>query len=74
MRRKPEYLSPGQEAILSCIRRSTVEWGEAPTVREIVHDVGPSSTSSVVCQLRQPEKRGEISREGRRPGSACLGH
>ncbi|MFF3313004.1 LexA family protein [Streptomyces sp. NPDC002952] len=73
MRRKLEYLSARQEAILSCIRHSIVEHGEAPTVREIARTVGLSSTSSVAYQLRQLEKRGEIRREGRRPRSARLG-
>jgi repressor LexA len=74
MRRKLEYLSARQEAILSCIRREIVERGEAPTVREIARTVGLSSTSSVAHQLRELEKRGEISREARRPRATRLGH
>ncbi|MFJ3229022.1 LexA family protein [Streptomyces sp. NPDC086783] len=74
MRRKLEYLSARQEAILSCIRREIVERGVAPTVREIARMVGLSSTSSVAYQLRQLEKRGEIIREARRPRATRLGH
>ncbi|MFF3313530.1 winged helix DNA-binding protein [Streptomyces sp. NPDC002952] len=74
MRRKLEYLSARQEAILSCIRREIVERGEAPTVREIARTVGLSSTSSVAYQLRELERRGEITREARRSRATRLGH
>ncbi|WP_127354375.1 LexA family protein [Actinacidiphila soli] len=39
-----------------------VERGEGPTIREIGKQVGLSSTSSVLHQLRKLEEEGAISR------------
>lgn len=41
-----------------------MEYGYAPTVREICKGVGLKSTSSVYCQLRKLEEEGKIKMRG----------
>jgi len=66
VRRKVEYLTPRQEAILRVIRLAITDQGDAPTVAEIAEQVG-LRPSSVHYQLRELEAKGAIVRE---PGTA----
>ncbi|OEJ22208.1 hypothetical protein AR457_39295 [Streptomyces agglomeratus] len=61
-----DHLTERQEQVLACIREWIYEHGEGPTVREIGHRVGLSSTSSVQYQLKRLEQHGAISRSGSR--------
>lgn len=66
-RQRVEHLTVIQERILRYIRECIVDHGEAPTVVEIGKQVGLSSRSSVVYQLRELESKGSITRETHRP-------
>ncbi|MFI5635055.1 LexA family protein [Streptomyces sp. NPDC051664] len=60
-----ERLTVRQESVLRAIRDAIADTGDAPTIREIGHRVGLSSTGSVAYQLGRLEKLGLISRNGR---------
>ncbi|MEU0964834.1 hypothetical protein ABZ357_05060 [Streptomyces sp. NPDC005917] len=62
-RTKVDHLTDIQERILSCIRETITDRGEAPTVAEIGQAVGMSSRSSVHYQLVELEAKGSIVRE-----------
>ena len=64
MNRRPEHLTAREEEILSRIRRSIADRGEASSVRELGADVGLRSTASVVYHLKNLEKRGALVRDG----------
>lgn len=74
MRRKLEHLAARQEAILSCIQREIVKRGEASMVREIARTPGPVQyVVGGLSAARAAERRGEITREARRPRASRLG-
>ncbi|MFF9639790.1 hypothetical protein ACF1D2_35075 [Streptomyces bacillaris] len=66
-------LSERQEAIMRVIRSWIVEYGQAPTIRQIGERVGLSSTSSVAYQLGRLEEWGLITRTGRGWKTCYLG-
>ncbi|MFJ6466797.1 hypothetical protein ACIQM0_38310 [Streptomyces sp. NPDC091387] len=63
---RTHVLSDRQTVILRVIGDWVIEYGEAPTGREIGARVGLASTGSVACQLGRPEGRGLASRTGHR--------
>ncbi|MGW1274644.1 LexA family protein, partial [Streptomyces sp. NPDC002491] len=63
--RRPQHLTLREEEILSRIRRSIEDRGEALSVRELAAAVGMSSTASAVYHLKNLERRGALVRDGR---------
>lgn len=59
---RSERLSFRQVAILRAVRDWIAEYGEGPSIRQIGHRVGLSSSSSVAYQLGRLEALGYISR------------
>jgi SOS-response transcriptional repressor LexA len=57
-------LSPRQERVLDCIKRSIVERGYPPTLREIGDSMNIRSTNGVNDHLRALERKGFIRVEG----------
>lgn len=55
-------LTPRQEFILGLIRRSIVDNGYPPTIREIGDAVGIRSANGVMCHLWALEQKGHIRR------------
>ncbi|MGW7007334.1 LexA family protein [Streptomyces sp. NPDC054933] len=55
------YLTDTQERIVRAIRELTDKFGYPPSIREIAHAVGLSSTSSVAYQLRTMERNGIVT-------------
>lgn len=62
-------LSDRQERILEYIKKTILEKGYPPTVREIAEEVGLSSPSSVHGQLEALENKGYIRRDPTKPRS-----
>ena len=62
-------LSSRQERILEYIKKTILEKGYPPTVREIAEEVGLSSPSSVHGQLEALENKGYIRRDPTKPRS-----
>jgi repressor LexA len=60
-------LTPRQRRVLAVIRDSVQARGYPPSMREIGHSVGLTSTSSVAHQLRVLEGKGFIRRDLNRP-------
>lgn len=60
-------LTPRQQAILRVIEQTTAERGYPPSVREIGHGVGLTSSSSVAHQLRTLEELGYLRKDPNRP-------
>ena len=60
-------LTPRQRRVLAVIRDSVLTRGYPPSMREIGHSVGLTSTSSVAHQLRVLEGKGFIRRDLNRP-------
>ncbi len=60
-------LTPRQRRVLEVIRESVESRGYPPTVREIGHAVGLTSTSSVSHQLMTLQKKGFLRRDPSRP-------
>nr|WP_238590019.1 hypothetical protein [Pseudonocardia sp. AL041005-10] len=56
-------LSMVQRQVLDCIRDHVRSYGYPPTIRHIGAQVGVSSTSSVVHQIRQLEQKGYLQRD-----------
>ena len=63
MRARP--LTDRQEAVLAIVRKSLVERGIAPTIREICVSLGTVSTNGVNDHLRALERKGYIERGNR---------
>lgn len=68
-----QALSFRQVAILRAVREWIAEYGEGPSIRQIGHRVGLSSSSSVAYQLGRLESLGYLSRTGSRWRSCRLG-
>lgn len=62
-----DELTARQRRILSVIREAVNEVGYPPTIREIGHAVGLTSTSSVHSQLAALERKGMIRRDPTKP-------
>ncbi len=62
-------LSSRQEHILQYIKKTILEKGYPPTVREIAEEVGLSSPSSVHGQMEALENKGYIRRDPTKPRS-----
>jgi len=60
-------LTPRQRRVLAVIRDSVQARGYPPSMREIGHSVGLTSTSSVAHQLRVLEAKGFLRRDPNRP-------
>lgn len=60
-------LTPRQRRVLAVIRDSVQARGYPPSMREIGHSVGLTSTSSVAHQLRVLEGKGFLRRDPNRP-------
>ena len=60
-------LTPRQRRVLAVIRDSVHERGYPPSMREIGHAVGLTSTSSVAHQLRVLQRKGFLRRDLNRP-------
>lgn len=60
-------LTPRQRRVLAVIRDSVQGRGYPPSMREIGHSVGLTSTSSVAHQLRVLEGKGYLRRDPNRP-------
>ncbi|MDP9318838.1 MAG: transcriptional repressor LexA [Actinomycetota bacterium] len=60
-------LTPRQRRVLAVIRDSVHSRGYPPSMREIGHSVGLTSTSSVAHQLRVLEGKGFLRRDPNRP-------
>jgi repressor LexA len=60
-------LTPRQRRVLAVIRDSVIARGYPPSMREIGHSVGLTSTSSVAHQLRVLEAKGFLRRDPNRP-------
>lgn len=60
-------LTARQRRVLAVIRDSVVARGYPPSMREIGHSVGLTSTSSVAHQLRVLEAKGFLRRDPNRP-------
>ena len=67
-----EKLTKKQAAVLSCIERHINEKGYGPTVREICHDLGLSSPSTVHVHLRALEEKGYIVKDPLKSRSIML--
>ncbi|MCX5336491.1 hypothetical protein [Streptomyces sp. NBC_00140] len=65
MSRRPEHLTVREEQVLSQIRRSILDRGEALSVRELGAVLGLRSPASVVYHLQNLERRGALVRDGR---------
>ncbi|MGW2724909.1 LexA family protein [Streptomyces sp. NPDC001492] len=63
-------LTDQQQRILACIRDWIAEHGEPPTLRQIGHTVGLSSTGSVSYQITKLERLGVIDRRSNGRGIA----
>jgi SOS-response transcriptional repressor LexA len=63
--RRPEHLTAREEQILSRIRHSILDRGEALSVRELGAALGLRSPASVVYHLRNLERSGALVRDGR---------
>ncbi|MEU7205636.1 hypothetical protein [Streptomyces sp. NPDC045470] len=61
-----DHLTERQLGILRCISEWIVEYGEAPSIREIGRQVGLSSSSSGAYHLARLEAARAIKRVGRR--------
>lgn len=59
-------LTKRQQAIYDFIREKILNRGYGPTVREIGEAFGIKSPNGVMCHLKALERKGLISREGRR--------
>lgn len=66
------YMTPRQRAIVDFIRDFSGDHGYPPSVREIGHWVGLSSTSSVHHQLRRLEDLGVLVRVENRSRAVTL--
>lgn len=64
--------SKRQQAVLDCIEACIREKGYGPTVREICHDLGLSSPSTVHVHLKALEKKGLIKRDPLKSRSISL--
>lgn len=62
-------LSSRQERILEYIKKTILEKGYPPTVREIAEEVGLNSPSSVHGQMEALENKGYIKRDPTKPRS-----
>jgi repressor LexA len=60
-------LTPRQQRVLAHIKDSIEKRGYPPSMREIGHAVGLTSTSSVAHQLRVLEEKGYLKRDPNRP-------
>lgn len=58
-------LSPRQEQMLQFIRHCLEEWGRPPTVRDMVQELGFSTTSAVDYHLKKLQRAGLIRRQRR---------
>ncbi|MDQ0596253.1 SOS-response transcriptional repressor LexA [Streptomyces canus] len=65
MNRRPEHFTVREEQVLSQIRRSILDRGEALSVRELGAALGLRSPASVVYHLRNLERSGALVRDGR---------
>ncbi|MFJ9558458.1 LexA family protein [Streptomyces fuscichromogenes] len=70
MQQAEERLTDRQQRILAWIRCWVAEHGEAPTLRQIGHAVGLSSTASVRYQINKLEEVGLIDRRSHGRGIA----
>lgn len=70
MSRRPEHFTVGEEQVLSQIRRSILDRGQALSVRELGAVLGLRSPASVVYHLRNLERGGALVRDGRN-GNTC---
>ncbi|HEY6116817.1 MAG TPA: hypothetical protein VI172_12740 [Candidatus Dormibacteraeota bacterium] len=61
-----EHLTALQERILSYVRTTIADRGEAPTLEEIGAEVGLGTRSAVHYQLEQMQRKGVITREPNR--------
>ncbi|MCC0673152.1 hypothetical protein IC216_14255 [Clostridioides sp. ES-S-0145-01] len=60
-------LSNNQRLILDVIKKEISTKGYPPSIRDIGHSVGLSSTSSVCDNLNKLEAKGYIKREANKP-------
>ncbi len=67
-----DKLTKKQTAVLSCIERHITEKGYGPTVREICHDLGLSSPSTVHVHLKALEEKGYIIKDPLKSRSIML--
>ncbi|MEV5546447.1 hypothetical protein AB0L35_09915 [Streptomyces sp. NPDC052309] len=58
-----DYLTETQERILRCIRQHIADYGEAPTMQQIVAAVDMRSRASVLYQMGELEAKRAIVRE-----------
>ncbi|GGP82309.1 hypothetical protein [Streptomyces melanogenes] len=66
------HLTDRQLLIERRAREWVVQYGEAPSVRELAAAVGVSSPSSIAYQLRRMRERGgAVETRGRRPSGRC---
>lgn len=61
-----------QQAVLTCIEDCIREKGYGPTVREVCHDLGLSSPSTVHVHLKALEEKGLIKRDPLKSRSISL--
>lgn len=61
-----------QQAVLTCIENSIREKGYGPTVREVCHELGLSSPSTVHVHLKALEEKGLIKRDPLKSRSISL--
>lgn len=61
-----------QQAVLDCIEDCIREKGYGPTVREVCHDLGLSSPSTVHVHLKALEEKGLIKRDPLKSRSISL--
>ncbi|NMS91877.1 winged helix DNA-binding protein [Clostridioides difficile] len=67
-------LSNNQRLILEAIKKEIATKGSPPSVRDICHAVGLSSTSSVYENLNKLEAKGYIKREPNKPRAIQITH
>jgi SOS-response transcriptional repressor LexA len=63
--RRPEHFTVREEQVLSQIRCSILDRGEALSVRELAAALGLRSPASVVYHLQNLERSGALVRDGR---------
>ena len=60
----PKTITKNQKKILELIRLALEEYGEAPTIRELMMEIGAKSPRTISHHIEQLEKSGLIKRTG----------
>ncbi|MFF4276907.1 hypothetical protein [Streptomyces sp. NPDC001536] len=74
MSRRPEHFTVREERVLSQIRRSILDRGEALSVRELGAALGLRSPASGVYHLQNLIRSGALVRDGRNWNTCRLSH